>query len=459
MKLRRLVAALWIACAPSGVITAQAKEPVWTARSGQGGAAFGSTVAGAGDVNGDGFADVIATARAYDGGQVDEGRAYVFLGSPTGPEKLPAWTVESDQDYATIRDAAAAGDVNGDGYGDVIVSSYAYSDGQYLEGRAWLYLGSPAGLATTPAWSAEGDEQAAYFGASVASAGDVNGDGFGDVTVSALFLDIAHVPQGEGATFLYLGSPVGLSATPAWSVRGNQADSGFVNARAGDVDGDGYDDLAVAWPTMSHGQAGEGRVFVYRGSAAGLETTEAWTAEGNQGGAAFGSSLGFADVNGDGYDDLIVGAPGARSGPFELGTDGLVVVYLGSPSGLDPTPAWSLTGGQNGSGFGVVAGAGDIDGDGFEDVLIGAPEYDHDQREEGHVLAFLGSPFGLRTRAAWLVQGNQRSCSFGAALAGAGDVDGDGLDDVIIGSHRFDGVLRNEGRALVYLGASTLRLR
>ncbi len=124
----------------------------WTAESDQANAEFGYSVATAGDVNGDGFSDVIAGAWKYDNGESDEGRAYVFLGSPNGLSATPAWTAEGDQDFAHLGvSVASAGDVNGDGFFDVIVGADGYAASASNKGRAFVYLGSAAGLATSPA--------------------------------------------------------------------------------------------------------------------------------------------------------------------------------------------------------------------------------------------------------------------------------------------------------------------
>src|SRR3989338_8866950 len=125
-----------------------ATSPAWTAESDQAGAQFGISVATTGDVNGDGYSDVIVGAPYYDNGQTDEGRAFVYLGSSAGLALTPAWTAESDQASAYFGySVSTAGDVNGDGYSDVIVGALYYDNGQANEGRAFVYLGSSAGLA------------------------------------------------------------------------------------------------------------------------------------------------------------------------------------------------------------------------------------------------------------------------------------------------------------------------
>jgi uncharacterized repeat protein (TIGR01451 family) len=189
-------------------------SPAWTAESGQASAQFGISVAPAGDTNGDGYADVIVGANAYNNGQSFEGRAFVYLGSASGLGLSPAWTAESDQEFSAFGiSVATAGDVNGDGYADVIVGAYFYANGQVNEGRAFVYPGSASGLALSPAWTAESDQASGLFGVSVATAGDVNGDGYADLIVGAYAYDNGQA--NEGRAFLYYGNASrGLSLRP-----------------------------------------------------------------------------------------------------------------------------------------------------------------------------------------------------------------------------------------------------
>ena len=134
------------------------ETPDWTAESDQESAYFGYSVGTAGDVNGDGFADVIVGASSYDNGQFREGRALVYHGSASGLSSIPDWTAEGDQDYAEFgKSVGTAGDVNGDGYADVIIGASEYDNGQAGEGRAYVYHGSASGLSTSADWTAESD--------------------------------------------------------------------------------------------------------------------------------------------------------------------------------------------------------------------------------------------------------------------------------------------------------------
>ena len=147
-------------------------SPSWTAESGQAQAIFGVSVGTAGDVNGDGYSDVIVGAQNYDNGETDEGRAFVYHGSATGLSAAANWTAESDQAGAIFGvSVGTAGDVNGDGYSDVIVGANYYDNGEADEGRAFVYHGSAVGLSAAANWTAESDQAVALFGESVGTAG------------------------------------------------------------------------------------------------------------------------------------------------------------------------------------------------------------------------------------------------------------------------------------------------
>ena len=432
-----------------------AQSPAWTAESNQRGAHFGCSVASAGDVNGDGYTDVIVGAPYYDNGENSEGRAYVYHGSSTGLSTSYAWTAKSNQSNAYFgRSVASAGDVNSDGYSDVIVGAYGYDNGEDNEGGVYVYHGSAAGLSTSYAWTAESNQSNAHFGCSVASAGDVNGDGYTDVIVGAHFYDNGE--NCEGRAYVYHGSSTGLSTSYAWTAESNQDYTSFGHsvASAGDVNGDGYSDVIVGTPYYDNGENSEGRAYVYHGSATGLSTSYAWTAESNQGHASFGKSVASAgDVNGDGYSDVIVGADGYDNGETD---EGRAYVYHGSTTGLSKSYAWTAESNQSDAWFGrSVASAGDVNGDGYSDVIVGVYSYDNGQIDEGRAYVYHGSATGLSTDSLWTAESNQSDAWFGYSVASAGDVNGDGYSDMIVGAPGCDNGQTDEGRAYVYHGSAT----
>ena len=238
--------------------------------SGQASAHMGYSVSSAGDVNGDGYSDVIVGVRYYDNGQTDEGAAFVYHGSATGLSTTASSQLESNQASAQMGwSVSSAGDVNGDGYSDVIVGARLYDNGQSNEGAAFVYHGSASGLNTTHSSQLERNQANAHMGTSVASAGDVNGDGYSDVIVGAFLYDNGQTD--EGAAFVYHGSSSGLSTTASSQLERNQANArmGRAVSSAGDVNGDGYSDVIVGAYAYDNGQTNEGAAFVYYGNAGG----------------------------------------------------------------------------------------------------------------------------------------------------------------------------------------------
>ncbi len=437
--------------------------PDWTAEGNQVAAYFAWSVSKAGvrpgsdrnDVNGDGFDDVIVGAIGFSNGQDLEGGAFLYLGSPIGPSATSNWSAESDQAFAYFGwSVSSAGDVNGDGFDDVIVGAPRFANGQIDEGRAFLYLGSPIGPSATPNWSAESDQAVALFGWSVSSAGDVNGDGFDDVIVGAIGFNNGQ--PGEGRAFLYLGSAGGPSIAPDWTAESNQdgASFGISVSGAGDVNGDGFDDVIVGAFGFNNGQPGEGRAFLYLGSAGGLSLAPNWTAESDQGGAEFGFSVsGSGDVNGDGFDDVIVGAHYFDNGQTD---EGRAFLYLGSAIGLTTSAAWMAESDQDAAEFGFsVSGSGDVNHDGFADVIVGAHNFSDGQAYEGGAFLYFGTASGLADNPDSTAGSDQVYGDMGHAVSGAGDVNGDGFDDVVVGAPQFSNGESVEGRAYVYLGQIT----
>jgi len=456
-----------------------ATSPSWDVEGEQDYAYFGASVATAGDVNGDGFSDVLVGAPGFDGGQEDEGRVFLFEGSASGLSTSPAWSAESDQMGAQMGlSVATAGDVNKDGYSDIIVGAPMYSSGQSEEGAVFVWTGSASGMGAkgTPVnadWSAESNQADAAFGISVATATDVNGDGASDVIVGGPEYDGMSMNGGMAFVWLGSGSGLGLSGNPGnadWYAEGDGVSMNFGVAVApgGDINGDGYGDIVVAANRFSSlVTPNEGAAFVWYGGAGGLgpsgnHNTSDWRCRGDQTGLMLGDSVGPAgDVNGDGYADLLVSAI-YYTNPQE--EEGLVMLWLGSASGLgeEGTPAnadWTAESNSDNARLGTeVFTAGDVNGDGYADIVAGAAEYSHGHIGEGAAFVWFGGAEGLGSdgspaNADWSHECDQAECRMGLAAATAGDVDGDGYADVIIGAYSYTSGNFDEGRALVFQGS------
>jgi hypothetical protein len=330
---------------------------------------------------------------------------------PTWQFVVGARSVAVDTAWGTILD------VNGDGYSDVAVGAPRTVVGVHYVGWVGVYLGSATGIATSPSTTLSGPEFSdSYFGLSVSSAGDVNGDGFADLAVGA---------TGPGRAFVYLGGPSGLASSPATTLAGSGASAEWRVASAGDVNGDGYGDLAIGDPSSNH-------VYLHLGGPSGISPSG--TTLSGAGGGFYGVSLASGDMNGDGYSDLAVGDNAARGG------FGAVYVYLGGAGGLATPPAAELDGpaGPRGEFGDRIASAGDVNGDGYADLVVGALLFDS-------AYFYFGGPSGLASTPVIITRDPSAPSGFGSAVATAGDVDGDGYGDVAIGSSSPE-------RVDVYLG-------
>ncbi len=400
---------------------------------------YGVSVSSAGDINGDGFADVIVGSQKYlfDGDR--DGAAFVYLGNSGGLSANPHQILTTNS-YGSLFGASvsAAGDVNGDGFADVIVGAPNHKEEVSSEprGAAYLYSGSSGGVSISPDWSFIGTQKDAQFGYSVSNAGDVNQDGYDDILVGA-----THHTNGEnneGTVFLFLGSSSGLSSLPAWSFEGNQSGAlvGYALAALGDVNGDNIDDFAVSTPTYNNEILVDcGIVWVFVGSSdpAGISSVPYWSVTGAQAYEYFGGSVaGAGDVNNDGYLDLIVGARGYDEDEVDVGA---AYLFTNSASGLKSPADWHVHSSQTMSGFGIsVAGLGDVNLDGYADVAVGANRFTDGQNLEGVVFVYRGSPAGVETIPHWSGGGNKAEASFGFSIANAGDVNHDGKNDLLVGA-------------------------
>jgi hypothetical protein len=368
---------------------------------------FGVSVAGAGDVNNDGVPDLIIGADLDDVGGMNRGRARVVSGF--NGATLFTFFGDAAGDFFG-HSVAAAGDINGDGFDDVIVGAWVADPAGSQTGFARVLSGADGAILHTFNGDVPGDR----LGAAVASAGDVDGDGVNDLVVGIPQDDTTGTNAGSarvysGATGAVLHSFFGTAA-------GNMFGSSV--ASAGDVDGDGVGDLIFGSPLADVGAANAGVAWIYSGATGALIRQLVNDGSGDE----FGTSVATAgDLNGDGFAEVVVGA---RLGDGVGLNSGRADVF----SGVDGALLFSVNGPAGGAQFGTsVAAAGDVDGDGVDDLLIGAPEAAATAGIARLVSGATGGTIATFT-------GDDSDDNFGFSVASAGDLNGDGLPDLIIGA-------------------------
>lgn len=350
--------------------------------------------ANAGDVNGDGLSDFLIGDSS--GSVVKSGYFSLYLGTPspvatdwngTGAlKRIDVHGADGERLGGIVR---GLGDVNGDGYGDILVSRSGV-------GKVQVYLG--ARTPTTALWNSDTngyridvtdpDSTVSGFGSALGAGGDINGDGYAD-----FLLGSQGATTTKGAAYVYFGSSMpsssiwnGVSAAQRFDLTDPSAVGGSYGARlttVGDINGDGLSDFVVSSPNTTQDGNSVGLALLYLGkaspSASAWNTTERFYILSPEGGAPkFGTVSNAGDVNGDGFDDFVIGASESTSA---ASPGGIVHLYLGSSAinndwnGSSPVRRHDLV--NPDSGFpqfgGSVGAVGDINHDGFADFAVGAP--------------------------------------------------------------------------------------
>jgi FG-GAP-like repeat/FG-GAP repeat len=414
---------------------------------------FGASV-GAGDFDKDGYTDIVVGARGDVVGQgTSKGMAYVYRGSKNGISTTPSVVLNGEQSKGEFGRTLTVGDVNGDGYADIMIGAHGTDAGAgFHQGRIFIYYGGPKGISTTPSQTLTGEHKGDEFGRTF-DVIDMDGDGINDLLVGAS----GHTGNltSQGKIYIYRGTKNGLDPTPMFTRVGDNANDEFGRSLAGaDVNGDGFMDLIVGTPGLTGAGKGArvtvpGSMYVFNGSAHGISTTPSFKTTAMVVGAHLGEGLAaVGDANGDGYADVAIGE---RDYSCEGIVAGKIIMYLGGPNGFSADRTWSMVGrGMTGLGRSVARGA-DLNGDGYDDFMTSAPVGTGKDGAGVHI--FFGGPKGWGDP---MVLSADES-SLGTSMFMGGDMNGDGARDLVVGS--ASGGPNKEGMVRVYYGKIKMKAK
>ncbi len=433
LKLRGDVTVTQAAMNASAVLLEQSWQ---VGATGLAGLAIGIDISG--DLNGDGYTELIVTAPATGGAQ---GFIAGLVGRSTGYQIPPQ---DIGIQGTTANDWLGYGlstgaDLNKDGYDDMVTSRLEIDPSTPAAtgtGDVLIFWGGSRLINTTPDLILTTGSNGDMFGFSVSTDGDLNGDGNPDLAGGAP-RNILNTNNPGRAHVFYGNGNTSMPSAPNQTVTGTDNGDGFgtVVHICGDVNGDGYDDLLVGAP--GHNSTSDfdvGKIYVYHGSSSGIGTTADWTYEGENEEDLLGfSATGIGDANGDGYGDIVVGVPLWDDG--STADVGQALVFYGSSSGLSTTPDVTIEGSTGNGALGAdVAHAGDINDDGLGDFVIGAPNTNNgSMTDSGSTQVHFGNENGVNATPAKVLYGWEADGDMGISVGPGGDGNGDGYDDIIVG--------------------------
>ena len=428
----------------------------------------GAAVGGPGDVDGDGIDDLLVGAPdvSASSSRTNTGMVYFVSGAGFGSRQSKwlgsALTVAGiDRDDRLGTSVAGVDDLDGDGLPELLVGAPGASNGAWDNGSIYILTSTTVASASGPLRDSDADVRldgvtSQDAAGTALAAGDIDDDGQPDLLVGAP--SIVTDSDQSGSVQVWMDDPTTASS---WSLEDatielssdttdlpSWGNAGWDVASAGDVDGDGLDDIIVGAPDTVLGGVDAGAAFIVLGSSiAGADELHSYDADIWLVGASPSDRLGLAvasvgDVDGDGLDDVIVSAQGERdAGAAYLFTGSSLAA--GTTLSADDADYTFVGSDSNDDAAHAVAGAGDIDGDGLDDIIFGAAGHDSSNRNDGAAYIVLGASLvsGATTdlsNADDILIGEGTGHAAGSAIAGAGDIDGDGLDDILVGAEGFE---------------------
>ena len=467
----------------------------------------------AGDINNDGYDDIIIGAQRADPNGDLSGESYVVFGKASGySASLELSSLNGTNGFVingidagdeSGYSVSSAGDINNDGYDDIIIGAYGADPNGDYSGESYVVFGKAAGsysaslelssLNGTNGFVINGIDAGDSSGVSVSSAGDINNDGYDDIIIGADGAD----PNGDysGESYVVFGKAAGsysaslelssLNGTNGFVINGIDGDdySGSSVSSAGDINNDGYDDIIIGAQSADPNGDYSGESYVVFGKATGfsaslglssLNGTNGFVINGIDAYDYSGFSVSSAgDINNDGYDDIIIGAYLADPNSDDAGES---YVVFGKAAGsysaslelstLDGTNGFVINGidGYDNSGF-SVSSAGDINNDGYDDIIIGARFADPNGDDaSGESYVVFGKASGtysaslelssLNGTNGFVINGIDAYDNSGYSVSSAGDINNDGYDDIIIGAYLADPNGDDAGESYVVFGQS-----
>lgn len=434
------------------------------------------------DLNGDGKSDIVIGAPSDNYGSV-AGKVYVFfsnsIASKLNGSDILTYSADLTLSGGSAGDqfgssAAIAGDVNGDGYADIIAGAPYTDDNAANSGTVYIYYGNKSSVMDNIAdVTIKGLEVNDLAGFSVSSAGDVNNDGFDDIIIGLPEKYSGATVPYSGSAVIFFGGPIMGSKPNYPELTLNDADVvlkgenamdkfGTTVARAGDFNKDGYDDVIVGAPFADGAGTNRGRAYIFFGGAVMNASADVRITGSKNNDKIAGSLSGGGDIDGNGYGDVIIGAPEADTGSgINRGRVYIIYGQYSSDSvlkditiGADSTKMTVLTGNKDYEFLGTSVGnAGDVNNDSYDDVLVGGKYMGTDAAFKGKAYIYNGRPSMDSSPDVTFNAENQED-RLGNAVAGAGDVNGDGYYDVIIGAYLADSAGIDRGKTYLFLGNS-----